>query len=45
MKSEEKTYEISIDNNKYNVCINQRNKEIIEKQILKYIEIKIQRNF
>ena len=45
MKSEEKTYEISIDNNKYNVCINQRNKEIIEKQILKYIELKIQRNF
>ena len=45
MKSEEKTYEISIDNNKYNVCINQRNKEIIEKQILKYVEFKIQGNF
>ena len=45
MKSEEKTYEISIDNNKYNVCINQRNKEIIEKQILKYVELKIQGNF
>ena len=30
MKSEEKTYEISIDNNKYNVCINKRNKEIID---------------
>ena len=45
MKSESKTYEISIDNTKYNVCINQKNKEIIEKQILKYIELKIQRNF
>ena len=45
MRRDSKIYEISIDNIKYNVCINQRNKEIIEKQILKYIELKIQRNF
>ena len=32
-------------NIKYNVCINQINKEIIEKQIFKYIELKIQDNF
>ena len=45
MRRDSKIYEISIDNIKYNVCINQRNKEIIEKQILKYVELKIQGNF
>tara|TARA_B100000963_G_scaffold359843_1_gene388432 strand:+ start:4103 stop:4783 length:681 start_codon:yes stop_codon:yes gene_type:complete len=45
MKNDSKIYEVSINNIEYNVCINQRNKEIIEKQILKYIELKIQGNF
>ena len=45
MKRDSKIYKISIDNIEYNVCINQRNKEIIEKQILKYVELKIQGNF
>ena len=45
MRKDSKIYKISIDNIKYNVCINPRNKEIIEKQILKYVELKIQGNF
>ena len=45
MRSDSKIYELSINNIKYNVCINQINKEIIEKQIFKYIELKIQDNF
>ena len=45
MKRDSKIFKISIDNIEYNVCINQRNKEIIEKQILKYVELKIQGNF
>ncbi len=45
MKKEEKKYELSIDNSKYNVCINQRNAKIIEKEIFNYIELKIQKDF
>ncbi len=45
MRSDSKIYKLSINNIKYNVCINQINKEIIEKQIFKYIELKIQDNF
>ncbi len=45
MKKEKKIYELSIDNSKYNVCINQRNAKIIEKEIFNYIELKIHKDF
>ena len=45
MKKEKKIYELIIDNSKYNVCINQINAKIIEKEIFNYIELKIQKDF
>ena len=45
MKKEKKIYELVIDNSKYNVCINEINAKIIEKEIFNYIELKIQNDF
>tara|TARA_B100000989_G_C19530318_1_gene469287 strand:- start:4 stop:684 length:681 start_codon:yes stop_codon:yes gene_type:complete len=45
MKSQSNVYEISINDMKYNVCVDQRNKKKIEKEIFKYVDLKIQDNF
>ena len=45
MKSQSNVYEISINDLKYNVCVDQRNKKKIEKEIFKYVDLKIQDNF
>ena len=45
LKKQTKIYEITINNEKFNVCINKRNNKIIEKEILKYIEMKIKDDF
>ena len=45
LKKQSKIYEITINNEKFNVCINERNNKIIEKEILKYIEMKIKDDF
>lgn len=45
MKIQSNIYEISIDNVKYNVCVNEKNKEKIEKEIFKYVDLQIQDNF
>ena len=45
MKSQSNIYEISINNLKYNVCVNEKNKEKIEKEIFKYVDLQIQDNF
>ena len=36
---------ISIDDEKYIVCINQQNKQILDREIFKYIEFKTEDNF
>ncbi len=45
IKNQMDVYEISIDNVKYDVCININNKQIIEKEIFKYIELKTEDEF
>ena len=45
LKNQSNTYKISINKENYNVCINQKNKEIIEKEILKYVELKTEIEF
>lgn len=45
MKNQINGYKIIIDNINYDVCINQRNENILEKAILKYIDLKIQDDF
>ena len=44
-KNQMDVYEISIDNVKYDVCVNINNKQIIEKEIFKYIELKTEDEF
>ena len=36
---------ISIEDEKYIVCINQQNKQILDREIFKYIEFKTEDNF
>ena len=45
LKAQKDNYEIFIDNKKYSVCIDTRSNKIIEKEIFKYIELKIQKDF
>ena len=45
LKAQKDNYEIFIDNKKYSVCIDTRSNKIIEKEIFKYIEFKIQKDF
>lgn len=45
INSQDKNYEIFIEDQKYNVCINTRLKNMIEKEIFKFIELKIENNF
>lgn len=44
-KNSNDIYKISINGNTYNVCINNKNKKIIDNEILKYIELKTQDDF
>lgn len=45
LNKENKIYEISIDGKLMSVCLNQRNYQIIQEEIFKYIEHKIQKDF
>lgn len=45
LNKEKKLYEISFEDKKMSVCLNQKNYEIIQEQIFKYIELKIQKDF
>ena len=45
INSQDKNYEIFIEDQKYNVCINTRLKNMIEKEIFRFIELKIENNF
>ena len=45
LNKENKIYEISIDGKLMSVCLNQRNYQIIQEEIFKYIESKIQKDF
>ena len=45
LKAQKNNYEMFIDNKKYSVCIDTRSNNIIEKEIFKYIELKIQKDF
>ncbi len=45
LKNPTDIYKISINDNSYNVCINNKNKEIIDNEIFKYIELKTQDDF
>ena len=45
LKVQKDNYEISLDNKKYSVCIDTRSNKMIEKEIFKYIELKIQNDF
>ena len=43
--TQENYYEIFIDNKKYDVCVGTKSKEMIEKEIFKFIELKIENDF
>ena len=45
LKDQSDIYEILIDNVKYDVCINKKNKELIDKEIIKYVDLKIEDQF
>ena len=45
ISSQDSNYEIFIDDKKYEVCIDSRSNKIIEKEIFKFIDIKIDKNF
>ena len=45
LKNDKKVYEMLIDNKKFNICMNHRNNQIIQEEIFKYIELKIQKEF
>ena len=45
LKNDKKVYEVTIDNKKVNICMNQKNNQIIQGEIFKYIELKIQKEF
>ena len=45
LNKENKIHEISIDGKLMSVCLNQRNYQIIQEEIFKYIESKIQKDF
>ncbi len=43
--TQENYYEIFIDNKKYDVCVGTKSKKMIEKEIFKFIELKIENDF
>ncbi len=43
--TQENYYEIFIDNKKYDVCVGAKSKKMIEKEIFKFIELKIENDF
>ena len=45
ISSQDGNYEIFIDGKKFNVCIDSRSIKLIEKEIFKFIDIKIDQNF
>ncbi len=45
ISSQDNNYEIVIDDKKYDICIDSRSSKIIEKEIFKFIDIKIDKNF
>ncbi len=45
LRDQSDNYEILIDNMKYNVCINEKNRKLIDKEILKYADLKIEDQF
>ena len=45
LKKEIKKYEVTIDNTRYDVCINSKNYKSIESSILKYIDSKTKDEF
>ena len=45
LKNQSEDYEILIDNALYNICINQQNKNIIDREIFKYVEFKTENEF
>ena len=45
ISSQDRNYEIYIDDQKYNVCIDSRSNKMIEKEIFKFIDIKIDKKF
>ena len=45
LKNQSEQYEISIDNTTYNICINQQNRNIIDREIFKYVEFKTENEF
>ena len=45
LKKEKKRYEVTIDNIRYDVCINSKNYQFFESSILKYIDLKTKDEF
>ncbi len=45
ISSQDRNHEIYIDDQKYNVCIDSRSNKLIEKEIFKFIDIKIDKKF
>lgn len=45
LKNQLEVFKISIENIQYDVCINLKNRQIIEKEIFKYLEFKIEDEF
>lgn len=45
LKNQSEDYEILIDNALYNICINQQNKNIIDREIFKYVEFRTENEF
>ena len=45
LKNQSEQYEILIDNTTYNICINQQNRNIIDREIFKYVEFKTENEF
>ncbi len=45
LKKQSEIYEILIDNIKYNVCISEKNRKLIDKEIFKYADLKIEDQF
>tara|TARA_B100000989_G_scaffold296388_1_gene279546 strand:- start:1079 stop:1753 length:675 start_codon:yes stop_codon:yes gene_type:complete len=45
LKDQSKIYKVLIDDVKYDVCINEKNRELIDKEIFKYVDLKIEDQF
>ena len=45
LKKNQRNFEIKVENEKFNVCINEKNFSIIEEKLINYIEIKTEKRF